>query len=66
MYTLLALLTNILWCQPIEGTWDRNIKAKCYSVDLVIGFALSNSCKPNTGLVGVAGEKHLLTEACHI
>lgn len=44
-YTLLALLTNILWCQPIEGAWDKSIKAKCYSTNLIIGFALSNSGK---------------------
>lgn len=44
-YTILALLTNILYCQPIEGAWDLSIKARCYSIDLVIDFALSNSCE---------------------
>lgn len=44
-YTILALLTNILYCQPIEGAWDLSIEARCYSIDLVIDFALCNSCE---------------------
>lgn len=65
-YTLLALLTNILWCQPIEGSWDRSIKARCYSINLVIGFALSNSCKHTIISLAAIGKANTDQGLCYV
>ncbi|KAI1813921.1 hypothetical protein GGS20DRAFT_446630 [Poronia punctata] len=43
VYTIFALLTLFLYCQPLEGFWDRSINAKCYNINLFINFGLINT-----------------------
>lgn len=42
-YTVLAWLTLLCMCQPIEGFWNKAINPKCYSIQLFIKFGLANT-----------------------
>ncbi|KAI0152745.1 hypothetical protein GGR57DRAFT_170437 [Xylariaceae sp. FL1272] len=43
IYTLFAILTLILYCRPIDGFWDHDLGAECYSIQLFVQFGLANS-----------------------
>ncbi|KAI0408569.1 hypothetical protein F4802DRAFT_355134 [Xylaria palmicola] len=43
IYTIFAWLTLFLYCKPLEGFWNPNAGAKCYSIQLFIRFGLANT-----------------------
>lgn len=45
IYTIGAWLTFFLRCRPMSGFWERNPKAKCYSIQLFVTFAQINTGK---------------------
>ncbi|KAK9788030.1 hypothetical protein SCARD494_10039 [Seiridium cardinale] len=42
-YTVLAWLTLLCMCQPIEGFWNKASNPKCYDILLFIKFGLANT-----------------------
>ncbi|KAF3025013.1 hypothetical protein E8E14_014155 [Neopestalotiopsis sp. 37M] len=42
-YTVLAWLTLLCMCQPMQGFWDKTIHPKCYDIALFIKFGLVNT-----------------------
>ncbi|KAI1265450.1 hypothetical protein F5Y18DRAFT_52663 [Xylariaceae sp. FL1019] len=43
IYTLFAILTLLVYCQPIDGFWNPRSGAKCYSLQLFVQFGVANS-----------------------
>ena len=43
LYTFEALLSFILFCQPVAKQWDQSIGGSCYSVSMFIKFGLANT-----------------------
>ncbi|KAL2163203.1 hypothetical protein VTH06DRAFT_5259 [Thermothelomyces fergusii] len=42
-YTFMGMMTFLLHCKPMKGSWDKSIDAKCYSLTLFVAFALMNT-----------------------
>ncbi|TEA18667.1 Satratoxin biosynthesis SC1 cluster protein 4 [Colletotrichum sidae] len=42
-YSFMAWMTFFMFCQPLEGYWDKSIKPKCYPITLFIRFGLINT-----------------------
>ncbi|KAK8012886.1 hypothetical protein PG991_010261 [Apiospora marii] len=42
-YWALGFLSVVLYCQPIEGLWDKQVRASCYPAWLYIRFGFFNT-----------------------
>ncbi|KAK4243124.1 hypothetical protein C7999DRAFT_18479 [Corynascus novoguineensis] len=42
-YTFMAMMTFLLYCEPMEGYWNNSVNPKCYSISLFVTFALINT-----------------------
>ena len=46
LYTAISWAEWIVYCKPIAGFWNRDLKPTCLPVLTHKGFALMNTCKP--------------------
>ncbi|KAK3305934.1 uncharacterized protein B0T15DRAFT_435256 [Chaetomium strumarium] len=42
-YTFMGMMTFLLYCNPMEGFWNKTAGAKCYPLPLFVTFALINT-----------------------